>query len=72
MSSKRQFFQTVIDLGIIRVLSESRKEAKMETNVFRSSFDEAASELPMDPSDLLQVHEDRTRKHLRAYVVHGN
>lgn len=66
MSSKRQFFQTVIDLGIIRVLSESRKEAKMETNVFRSS------ELPMDPSDLLQVHEDKTRKHLRAYVVHGN
>lgn len=44
----------------------------METNVFRSSFDEAASELPMDPSDLLQVHEDKTRKHLRAYVVHGN
>lgn len=44
----------------------------MEINVFWSHFDEAVSDLHMDLSDLLQVLEIRTRKHLKDQANHGH
>lgn len=39
---------------------------------FWSSFDEAVSDLHMDPSDLLHVLEVKTRKHLKDQADHGH
>lgn len=39
---------------------------------FGAVFDEAVSDLHMEPSDLLQVLEVRTRKHLKGQADHGH